>query len=70
MGRPSWIGGLALRSGGRGTFDHRVLYRAAVLGVAILEWRIGVKKWGGLLTIEFYIEWLFWGGHLGVEDWR
>mgnify|MGYP005793585757 FL=1 len=35
-----------------------------------MEWRIGVKKWGGLLTIEFYIEWLFWGGHLGVEDWR
>ena len=22
---------------------------------------------GGLLTIEFYIEWLFWGGHLGLE---
>ena len=29
--RPFWIGGLALRRGRR-TFDHRVLYRVAVLG--------------------------------------
>ena len=62
--------GGAVGGGGGGPFDNRVLYGGAVLGVAILEWRIGVKKWGGLLAIEFYIEWLFWGGHLGVEDWH
>ena len=37
-----------------------------------MDWRTGIKKEGegGLLTIEFCIEWLFWGGHFGLEDWR
>ena len=37
-GWPFWSGGLALRRGRR-TFDHRVLYRVAVLGATILDWR-------------------------------
>ena len=54
------------------TGDHRVGNRAAVSGPAILEWRIGVKKGGGggLLTIEFWLEWPFWIGGLVLRRGR
>ena len=68
MGWPSWSGGLALRRGRR-TFDHRVLYRVAVLGGPSWSGGLALRRWGGLLTIEFRLEGPFWGGHLALEDW-
>ena len=37
-----------------------------------MEWRIGVKKGegGGLLTIEFWLEWPFWIGGLVLRRGR
>ena len=69
-GWPFWSGGLALRRGRR-TFDHRILYRVAVLGWPFWIGGLALRRGGGgRWTFDHRV--LYRAAVLGVAilDWR